>query len=160
MKLDSFYLKTAILLANESSCISKKVGCVIVKDGKIISMGYNGTPAGFTNCNDHFNNVLNIETHHLWSNIHEIHAEMNAILYAAKSGISILDSTLYCTLHPCNNCLKNIIQTGIKRIVYLDEYHKTIKEDLFMKFISDKNILLEQYINKELDEFKERNIRT
>jgi len=75
------------------------------------------------------------EHHHRWSDIHEIHAEMNAILFAAKTGISIEGSTIYTSIFPCQHCLKNILQSGIKRIVYnkmydLGEYDKT-----FMTYI-------------------------
>lgn len=120
---------------NESSCISHKVGCVIVKDGHIVSTGYNGTPAGQPNCscvnshlvhNGEFQNWKDEEAkhqHHLWSQKHEIHAEMNAIIYADAEKFK--GATLYCTLQPCNICSTLIAGVGIKRVIYLNKYHRT-----------------------------------
>lgn len=123
------FLNIAEELSGLSHCISHKVGCILVKDGRIISTGYNGTPSGFTNC-DELNKTLNIHTidgrneHHIFSEKFEIHAEINAILCAAKNGISIENSILYCTLHPCYDCLKMICNSGIKTIIYRHEYDK------------------------------------
>lgn len=145
---NNLYIDIAKRIALESKCISTKVGCVIVKDGRIISIGYNGTPIKYTNCVDWWekNNIekydkFNVEhrkKHREWSDIHEIHAEMNAIMFAAKNGISIEDSTLYCTLFPCQHCLKNIVQSGIKQLYYIDEYDLGIYDQNFFKFIKKK----------------------
>ena len=91
----------------------KKVGALVVKNGTIISDGYNGTPTGFPNdCED-----IDGNTH--W---YVLHAEANAILKTARSTQDISGSTLYLTLSPCKECSKLIIQSGIKRIVYLEDY--------------------------------------
>lgn len=145
---NKLYIDIAKRISQQSNCISTKVGCVIVKDGRIISIGYNGSPAGFVNCNQWWNennqNIYNKENkydrikHHEWSNIHQIHAEMNAIMYAAKNGISIEDSTMYCTSFPCQHCLKNIVQSGIKELCYVDEYDLGIYDYNFFKFIKKK----------------------
>ena len=145
MKLDDFFLETACNLGKKSKCVSKKVGCVIVKDGRIISMGYNGTPRGFKNCCDVHSENFNREKHHEWSNIYEIHAEMNSLLFAAKVGISTNGATLYSTLQPCNQCLKNIIQAGIVRIVYNGDYDKYIDNEL-ISFMQEIGIKIEKYI--------------
>lgn len=84
-----------------------------------------------------FNSQLR-EQHHKWSDQHEIHAEMNAILFAAKNGISIDGTILYTTLFPCQHCLKNILQCGIIAIVYKNEYDLAEKDNDFMKFIQSK----------------------
>ena len=142
----STFIKIGHILAQESKCISKKVGVVIVKDDRIISTGYNGSPKGQLNCCDKFDPLIRPDVwgrpvlgenelvphlskvgrdeHHQWSNTHEIHAELNAIVYAAKSGISIDGATMYCTLTPCANCAKVITQSGIKRIIYDQSYDK------------------------------------
>ena len=86
---DIVFIKIAKTIAELSKCVSHQVGCIIVKDDRIISMGYNGTPAKYTNCNEKFSTYTSREEHHKWSKTHEIHAELNAILYAAKNGISI-----------------------------------------------------------------------
>ena len=128
--IESFFMETAINLSKLSKCVSKQVGAVIIKDYRIISMGYNGTPSKFHNCNEIFDkNNFEREKHHEWSNIYELHAEMNTVLFAARTGISIEGCTMYVTLRPCDQCLKNLIQSGIKKIYYLDEYDKVAKNN-------------------------------
>ena len=156
---DKFFMQIAKLTAQQSHCISMHVGAILTKDGRIISMGYNGTPSGFINCDKYFHTNPNIITgnlldpqfkkqfrkiHHQWSNIHEIHAQMNAILFAAKSGIGINNSTLYCTVFPCQHCLKNIIQSGITQLVYGQMYDLGEYDNTFMQFIKQK-ITIRQY---------------
>jgi len=133
-KIDQTFLRIAKEISNFSNCVSFQVGCVIVKDGRPISTGYNGTPAGFINCCDRFSELSNRprqdwttqerEEHHCFSEAFEIHAEQNAIIYAAKHGIEIDGANIYCTLQPCNTCLKILTQSGIKRIVYAEDYDK------------------------------------
>lgn len=123
---DKLFIEIAEVLAKESKCVSLQVGAVLVKDNRIISIGYNGTVSGYYTCKESLRHgVFNREDHTQWSDSHEIHAEMNAILFAAKSGISTNECTLYCTHEPCDQCLKNIIQAGIVRVVYKNRY----KED-------------------------------
>jgi len=113
---DQHYLEMATIWAKNSYCVRRKVGALIVKDKMIISDGFNGTPEGFENeCEDE-NNV---------TKDYVLHAEANAITKVAKSGNNSLGGTLYVTTSPCIECSKLIIQAGIKRVVYLDEYHKT-----------------------------------
>jgi len=139
---DKNFINIAQELAKASKCVSKQVGAVIVKDGRILSTGYNGTPAGFTNCSDHWNGEYTSE-HHEWSKTYEIHAEMNAIIWAAREGISIKDATIHVTLEPCSECSKNIIATGIKRIVYAKPYEHTHSE-VISKFIKDNGVSIEK----------------
>ena len=107
------YLKMASEWSENSCCHRKKVGALIVKDQMIISDGYNGTPTGFTNdCEDANGNTQ-------WF---VLHAEANAITKLSKSTQSAEGSTLYLTLSPCRECCKLIIQSGIKRIIYKEEY--------------------------------------
>lgn len=122
-KDDDLNMFLAIVQSSRSSCVSHQVGCVISRDRRIISSGYNGTVSGVPNCNEV--NKYDSPTHSEWSRKNEIHAEMNAILAAAKSGISLDGCTLYTTLSPCPDCCKNIAATGIKRIVYLEDYNKS-----------------------------------
>ena len=116
------YINYAEDIAKKSHCVSHKVGAVIVKNGSIVSVGINGTPAGFTNCDEVFKEEFDRKTHHEFSEKFEIHAEMNAILNAAKNGVSVKDAEIYLTLHPCNNCLKMLCNAGIKAIYYKNEY--------------------------------------
>jgi dCMP deaminase len=110
------YLKMASEWSENSCCHRKKVGALIVKDQMIISDGYNGTPTGFTNdCEDANGNTQ-------WF---VLHAEANAITKLSKSTQSAEGSTLYLTVSPCRECCKLIIQSGIKRIIYKEEYRDT-----------------------------------
>jgi dCMP deaminase len=112
-RYDLTYLRMARNWSELSHCKRKKVGALIVKNGMLISDGYNGTPSGYDNCceNDSY------ET--LW---YTIHAEANAILKCAKWGNSCNGSTLYLTHSPCKECSKLILQAGIIRVVYIEDY--------------------------------------
>ena len=122
MLSDKNFINKAKEIASASKCVSKSVGAVIVKDGRILSTGYNGTPPGYTNCNDYWDNKYTKE-HHEWSKTYEIHAEMNAIIWAARKGISIEGATIYVTLEPCNHygktppCTEKILQVGISQVI-------------------------------------------
>lgn len=113
---DKFFMKMAFMVAEQSTCISKKVGAVLVKDNRVISIGYNGVPKGIIHCNEFFKEKT--EAHSEFSHVQEVHAEMNALLYALKNGANIEGSILYCTLSPCNNCCKLLYVAGIQKIIY------------------------------------------
>ena len=127
-KLDSVYLNIAKEISTLSHCQRAKVGAVIVKDGNIVSFGYNGTPSSMDNCCEDGNATIS----------EVIHAEMNAILKAAKSGYSVNGATLYLTLSPCKECSKLILQSGIKRVLYLEEYRDVSGIEFLYNFISIK----------------------
>ncbi len=111
--LDKRYLRMARIWAENSYCIRRKVGAILVKDQMIISDGYNGTPAGFENvCEDESGATK----------AYVLHAEANAITKVARSSNSSDGSTLYVTASPCVECSKLIIQAGIKRVVYNEAY--------------------------------------
>lgn len=151
-KFSDFFMKTAFLLAEHSHCVSYHVGAVIVKDNRIISMGYNGTPPGTENCDAHFNkSSFNRTDHTTWSNQNEIHAEMNALAFAAKNGLEVDGCDMYVTMSPCNHCLKNIVMSGIENIYY---YHKYDKSDLSPNIAA--KIHIAQYA-QTLDTFIEGN---
>ena len=112
-KFDAKYLRMAKIWASNSYCKRRQVGALLVKDNMIISDGYNGTPAGFENVCEDENGV---------TKPYVLHAEANAITKVAQSGNSAAGATLYVTASPCMECSKLIIQSGIKRVVYSDEY--------------------------------------
>jgi len=118
-KLDQTYMRMAEELANLSYAQRKKVGCLVVKDTQIISEGYNGTPKGFDNSCEYVNYV-----DEMYTKEEVLHAESNAITKLARSTNSSAGATLYCTLAPCFQCAKLIIQSGIERVVYKDMYAK------------------------------------
>lgn len=142
MLSDKNFINIAKELATASKCVSKQVGAVIVKDGRILSTGYNGTPAGYINCCEHWEGEYT-KDHHNWSKTYEIHAEMNALIWAARKGISVEGATIYVTLEPCSECSKNLIASGIKRIVYDRSYEHT-NSDIISKFIKDNNVVIEK----------------
>jgi dCMP deaminase len=112
-QFDIRYIQMARIWATNSYCKRRQVGALIVKDRMIISDGYNGTPSGFENeCEDENNR----------SKPYVLHAEANAITKVAKSNNSSEGATLYITASPCMDCAKLIIQAGIIRVVYADEY--------------------------------------
>jgi dCMP deaminase len=115
-ELDIVYLKMAQEWASLSKACRKKVGCLIVKNGHIISDGYNGTPSGFDN------NCEILTEDGLITKPEVLHAETNAITKLAKSTQSSLNSTMYITVSPCLDCSKLILQSGIKRVVYGSNY--------------------------------------
>ena len=129
-KLDTVFINIAKETSTLSHCVRSKVGAVLVRDGNIISFGYNGTPSGMDNHCEENGVTLN----------HVIHAEVNAVLKAAKTGNSVDGSTLYLTLSPCLDCSKVILQSGIKRVVYLTKYRNPEGIDFLKQFIE-----VEQY---------------
>ena len=126
-KYNIYFMDVAKRTAENSYAVRSKVGAVLVKDNRIISTGWNGTPAGFDNCceykvkrqsyYDSKVNPLGLKTK---SNV--IHAEANAIYFCAKHGISTNDAVLYITLSPCATCALALIQAGITEVYYAEQY--------------------------------------
>lgn len=112
-KFDLRYLEMARIWAQNSYCQRRQVGALVVKDGMIISDGYNGTPSGFENICEDENGV---------TKPYVLHAEANAITKLARSNNNSEGSTIYITASPCIECAKLIIQSGIKRVVYGEKY--------------------------------------
>lgn len=115
-KLDKRYLRMAQIWAENSYCQRRQVGCLVVKDKRIISDGYNGTPSGFENICEDDSNV---------TKPYVLHAEANAITKLARSSNNSDGATLYVTASPCIECSKLIIQAGITRVVYGEKYRLT-----------------------------------
>ena len=124
-KLDKVFINIAKETSTLSHCVRSKVGAVLVKEGNIISFGYNGTPSGMDNACEEDDVTL----------AHVIHAESNAILKAAKTGNSVNSATLYLTLSPCLDCSKLILQSGIKKVVYLNAYRNLDGVNFLKQFI-------------------------
>lgn len=136
-KFDIAYLKMAKEWAKLSYCKRKQVGALIVKDRMIISDGYNGTPSGFENCCE------DEEGKTQWF---VLHAEANAILKLASSTQSAKGATLYLTLSPCKECSKLILQSGIAKVVYVDEY----SDDEGISFLKEHNIEIQRIAEEKL----------
>jgi len=134
-KLDEAYLDICKTWSQLSCAKRKKVGCIIVKDGAIISDGYNGTPKGFdNNCEILYNGNLKTKKEVL-------HAESNAITKLAKSTQSSIGATMYITISPCLDCAKLIIQSGIERVIYKDFY----RSDEGIKLLKQAKIEVKKY---------------
>jgi len=124
LAIDKRYLRMARIWASNSYCRRRQVGALLVKEKMIISDGYNGTPSGFENeCEDASGDTKS----------YVLHAEANAITKVAKSNNSSEGSTLYITTSPCMECSKLIIQAGINRVVYEEEYRITDGLDLLRR---------------------------
>ena len=134
-KRDNYYMKVAELTATNSYARRTKVGAVLVRDGRIISSGWNGQPAGLpNNCEDELPDGSLVTKNTV------IHSEVNAIFFGAKNGIKTDGSTLYLTLSPCVTCALAIIQAGIKEVYYREKYR-----DLNgVKFLKKNNIKVYQ----------------
>ena len=133
---DVLYMRMARVWAENSYCVRRKVGALLVKEQMIISDGYNGTPSGFENVCEDENNV---------SKPYVLHAEANALTKVARSNNSSDGATLYVTASPCIECAKLIIQAGIRRVVYARSYRLTDGLDLLLKAgISVEKVELEE----------------
>ncbi len=121
---DEYFMRIAELAATRSTCLRRQVGAVIMKDKKILATGYNGAPSGLEHCLDIgcLRDELGIPSGERHELCRATHAEQNAIVQAALFGVSIRDSTMYSTTHPCILCTKLVINAGIKRIVIKDSY--------------------------------------
>ncbi|MHB8261110.1 MAG: deoxycytidylate deaminase [Bacteroidia bacterium] len=118
---DDIYMELAMNLSKKSHCVKAQVGAVLTKDTRIISVGYNGPPAGTHNCDEEWP-VTGCAKDRKGSCSLALHAEQNAILYATKSNVSLEGSTVYVTLAPCIACARVIFTVGIKKVFYLNSY--------------------------------------
>jgi len=128
-----YYIEITKLVAKRSPCLSRQVGAVITKNDRIISTGYNGPLSKFPHCTK----CKRKESGKDLENCPALHAEVNALMYASDKG-----DTIYCTTRPCINCLKLIIASGIKNIIYLEKYLST---EVRKELISQGNINERQY---------------
>lgn len=159
---DSTFLQIAQLMAEHSTCARVAVGAVLVRDGRIISSGYNGTPSKQVECISYFYKLwedlvrpekhISFEEylksdefkneHREFSIKNEVHAEPNAIAYAARNGVSTENSTIYLTISPCIQCAKLLISSGIKRVVFNERYDRP--EDDGVTLLESARILTEE----------------
>lgn len=117
------------VIEKNSTCKRLQVAAIITKKDRIISMGWNGVPSGQTHCCDYFTDEMTkeddyLEKHHIFANENEVHAEQNAISFAARNGISTNDTEIYVSISPCVTCAKLIISAGIKFVYYNELYDR------------------------------------
>ncbi len=135
-KWDVRFMEMTRLVSSWSSCYktNRQVGAVIVRDKRILTTGYNGAPAGVKSCKDRcecMREKLNIQSGTRQEMCYAVHAEQNAVIQAAKLGISLQGATLYCTHQPCSMCTRIIINSGIERVVYEQGYPDEFSLELF-----------------------------
>ncbi|MGB9642902.1 MAG: deoxycytidylate deaminase [Candidatus Ratteibacteria bacterium] len=135
---DEYFMKIAHIVSERSTCLRRKVGAVLVKEKRILATGYNGAPSGVAHCEKTtcLREKLGVPSGERHELCRGLHAEQNAIIQAAYHGVSIKDSVLYVTCHPCSVCAKMIINAGIKEVVifegYPDKLAKAMLEEAFI----------------------------
>ena len=140
---DEMFIKICKVVEQRSTCWRSQVGALIVRDGRIISMGYNGPVSGMPACTqpDLLQTVLldkevtsPVGTECMGPGCtRSLHAETNAIAFAARAGVSVEGCTMYCSMSPCINCAKVIVNSGIRELKYLEEYRDTSGLELLKK---------------------------
>lgn len=129
---DEYFMEIADLVKKRSTCLRRQVGAVIVKDNRILTTGYNGAPPKMRHCEELgcLRQKLNIPSGERHELCRALHAEQNAIIQAAKHGISVEGATIYVTALPCVICTKILIASGIKRIVYKGNYPDELSQSM------------------------------
>lgn len=149
-KWDIRFMELCKAISNWSSCYQegRKIGAIIVKNKRILTTGYNGAPSGIMSCVERgecLRRKMGIPSGTRHELCYAIHAEQNAIIQAAKLGVSIDGATLYCTHQPCVICAKMIVNAGISRVVYAQGYPDEFSLDIFQQ----AGVRLERYIPEE-----------
>lgn len=146
---DDIFMELAVNLAQRSHCVKRQVGAVLTKDTRIISIGYNGPPAGTHNCDEEWPGE-GCPRDSKGSCSLALHAEQNAIIYAVDNGTSIKDSTLYVTLSPCIACARIIFSMRVKKVIFLNSYaeYKGIASDEGVDFLRKFGVTVEKYTGK------------
>ena len=128
-------MEIALLVRKRSTCLRRQIGCVLVKDKKIMATGYNGSPSGLKHCVEIgcLRKQMGIPSGERHELCRALHAEQNAIIQAAISGINISDSTVFCTHFPCSLCAKMLINAKISKIYYLEGYPDELSKSLLLE---------------------------
>lgn len=142
--INDYYMNIAVQVSLRSTCTRRRVGAVIVKDNRILSTGYNGSPSKIPNCTDFtdrcYRSLNNIPSGEKLDLCYAIHAEQNAIMNALRTGESLEGASIYITTFPCSTCAKLILQSGIRNIYYIDTY----KDNFTMNLLIESGATLEK----------------
>ena len=140
---DEYFMDITKRVATRSTCLRRAVGAILVHDKRIIASGYNGGPTGLAHCLDIgcLREKLGIPSGQQHELCRGIHAEQNAIIQAARYGVSIEGATLYCTTQPCTQCTKMLINAGITEIVYAEGY----PDDLARELLDESGIVVRRF---------------
>ncbi len=146
---DEYFLKLAMLASERATCPRMHCGCVLVKDKNVIATGYNGSIPGDEHCDDV--GCLMVENHC----VRTVHAEMNALIQAARRGHAVEGATAYVTNMPCTTCAKALITAGVKRVVVFSDFHDTLAIEFFnkAKIIIDKHAMPSKEIDYDLKSY-------
>ncbi len=151
-KWDVRFMQMAETVADWSSCYqeNRHVGAVIVKDKRIVATGYNGAPSGIVSCKDRgecLRRARNIASGTMQEVCYAVHAEQNAIIQAAKLGISLEGAVMYVTHQPCVICTRMIINSGIKTVIYKNGY----PDDFALQLFAESDVKIIKYSDLEKD---------
>jgi dCMP deaminase len=152
---DEYFMEVARTIAKRATCDRGRSGCVVARDRQILVTGYVGSPKGLPHCDEvgHlFKKVTHDDGHESNHCVRTVHAEQNAICQAAKLGISLEGSTLYCKMTPCRTCAMLIINCGIKHVVCEFRYHTGIESE---EMFHDAGIKLD-YVNNEILKYEKQ----
>jgi len=129
---DEYFMQVADVVATRSTCLRRNIGAVIVRDKRILATGYNGAPTGLPHCSEIgcIKERLHIPSGERQELCRALHAEQNAIVQAARYGTVIEGASIYTTTEPCSMCAKMIINAGIRRVVYREEYPDPLSREL------------------------------
>jgi len=140
---DEYFMEMAQLVSSRSTCLRRKVGAVIVKDKRVLSTGYNGSPKGTKHCEEL--GCIRVQMNVPSGTRHElcrgVHAEQNAVTQAAYFGVSVDGASIYTTTYPCSMCAKILINAGIREIIYSEGY----SDDLSKQLLDEAGIKLREY---------------
>ena len=139
---DELFVETTLLFAKRSSCLKAQQAALLIKDNRIISFGVNGSPAGHINCNEYSEEICGKDSN--GSCFLGIHAEANAIGYAARNGIATDGCIMYCTMTPCIACAKLVTAAGIKEFYYIERY----RLDDGIKFLEQSHVRIQKVLNE------------
>jgi dCMP deaminase len=139
---ETYFMNITNLVAKRSTCLRRAVGAVLVKDKRILSTGYNGSPSGLKHCIEVgcLREQLGVESGKMHELCRGIHAEQNAIIQAAYHGVSVKGASIFCTNQPCSICARMIINAGIERIYYQSGY----ADPLAIELLGEAEIELKQ----------------
>lgn len=143
---DKIFMELAINIARRSHCVKRHVGAVLTKETRIISIGYNGPPAGTHNCDEEWPEQ-GCERDSRGSCSLALHAEQNALMYAVKNNTNVEGSTIYLTLTPCLACARMLLSAGVKRVIYLYSYaeYKGLPKDEGIEFLEKFGVETEKF---------------
>jgi dCMP deaminase len=140
---DEYFMEMAQLVSSRSTCLRRRVGAVIVKEKRVLSTGYNGSPKGTKHCEEL--GCIRVQMNVPSGTRHElcrgVHAEQNAVTQAAYFGVSVDGATIYTTTYPCSMCAKILINAGIREIVYSEGY----SDDLSKELLGEAGIKIREY---------------